>query len=158
MKRRWMTSRKWKKTKRILHMRSSYLQMKGGACEVFVDGSSNKQVFGIVIVIITPTGDLMVHAFILEFGKRTNNVVEYGVVIHALWLIVELGVTNVRLTSNSQLMIRKIELKYSANDATLKFYMHLSQELASQIEIGNITFGHLCRKDNRHADALDFIS
>ncbi|XP_026378064.1 uncharacterized protein LOC113272448 [Papaver somniferum] len=124
--------------------------------EVFVDGSRNKEGAGIGIVITTPTGDRIVHALRLEFERYTNNIVKYEALVHALRLIMEMGMTDVRLTSDSQLVIRQIELEYNTYDETLSAYMALVQTLASQIP--NIKFRHLCRKDLRHADALSYIS
>ncbi|XP_026400640.1 uncharacterized protein LOC113296553 [Papaver somniferum] len=71
--------------------------------EVFVDGSRNKEGACIGITITTPIGDRMVYALRLEFEGHTNNIVEYEAVVHALRLITELGITDVRLTSDSQL-------------------------------------------------------
>ncbi|XP_026445179.1 uncharacterized protein LOC113345668 [Papaver somniferum] len=124
--------------------------------EVFVDGSSNNEGAGIGVVITTPAGQRMIHAFRLEFEKHTNNVVEYEALVHALKLILELGISNVRLTSDSQLVIKQIDVQYHTLDETMEAYMNMVQKLASQIE--DITFRHLSRKDNRHTDALAFIS
>ena len=124
--------------------------------EVFVDGSKNKEGAGIGIVITTPTGERIIQALRLEFKEHTNNIVEYEAVVYALRIIIEMGVTDVRLTSDSQLVIRQIGLEYNVYDDTLSAYMALVQTLASQIP--NIKFRHLCRRDLRHADALAYIS
>lgn len=94
--------------------------------EVFVDGSKNKEGAGIGIVITTPTGERIVQALRLEFKKHTNNIVEYEAVVHALRLIIHMGVTDVRLTSDSQLVIRQIWIKYNVYDDTLSAYMVLT--------------------------------
>ncbi|XP_026450804.1 uncharacterized protein LOC113350917 [Papaver somniferum] len=124
--------------------------------EVFIDGSRNREGPGIGIVTTTPTGDRIVHALRMEFKGHTNNIVEYEAVVHALQLIIEMGITDVRLTSDSQLVIRKIELEYNVYDETLSAYMALVQTLASQIP--SIKFRHLCGKDLGHADAIAYIS
>ena len=124
--------------------------------EVFVDGSKNREGAGIGIVITTPTGDRIVHAFRLEFEGHTNNIVEYEGVVHALRLILEMGIQEVRLTSDSQLIIRQIGYEYNVYDETLYSYMALVQTLASQIP--KIKFRHLRRKELRHADALAYVS
>ncbi|XP_026410353.1 uncharacterized protein LOC113305547 [Papaver somniferum] len=67
-----------------------------------------------------------------------------------------MGITDVRLTSDSQLVIRQIELEYNVYVDTLSAYMALVQTLASQIP--SIKLRHLCIKDLRHADALAYIS
>ncbi|XP_026417452.1 uncharacterized protein LOC113312935 [Papaver somniferum] len=124
--------------------------------EVFVDGSRNREGAGIGIVITAPAGDRVVHALRLEFKGHTNNIVEYEAVVHALRLVIEMGITDVRLTSDSQLVIQQIELEYNVYDETLSAYMGLVQTLASQVP--NIKFRHLCIKDLRHGDALAYIS
>ncbi|XP_026454832.1 uncharacterized protein LOC113356041 [Papaver somniferum] len=124
--------------------------------EVFVDGSRNREGAGIGMVITTPTGERIVHALRLEFKGHSNNIVEYEVVVHALRLIIEMGLTEVRLTSDSQLVIWQIGLEYNVYDETLSKHMALVQTLASQIP--NIKFWNLCRKELRHADALAYIS
>lgn len=121
-----------------------------------MDGSRNREGAGIGIVITTPSGERIVHALRLEFKGHTNNIVEYEVVVHALRLIIEMEITDVRLTSDAQLSIRQIGLGYNVCDDTLSAYMALVQTLASQIP--NIKFRHLCRKDLRHADTLEYIS
>lgn len=87
--------------------------------EVFVDGSRNRDGAGIGIVITNQTGDRIVHALRLEFELHTNNIVEYEAVVHGLRLIIEMIITDVRLTSDSHLVIRQIELEYNTYDETL---------------------------------------
>ncbi|XP_026442284.1 uncharacterized protein LOC113341713 [Papaver somniferum] len=123
--------------------------------EVFVDGSSNKDGSGLGIVFTTPKGKKMVHSFRLEF-KATNNVTEYEAVIHALLLIVEMGIHDVRLTSDSQLVIRQISGEYAIYDPVLQKYWELAQFYINQIP--SIKFRDICRKDNRHSDALAYIA
>ncbi|XP_026378677.1 uncharacterized protein LOC113273125 [Papaver somniferum] len=67
-----------------------------------------------------------------------------------------MGITDVRLTSDSQLVIRQIGLEYNVYYESLSAYMALVQTLASRIP--NIKLRHLCRKEIRHADALAYIS
>ncbi|XP_026429022.1 uncharacterized protein LOC113324984 [Papaver somniferum] len=125
--------------------------------KIFIDGSRNREGAGIGIVITSPTGDRNVYAIRLEFKGHTNNIVEYEAIVHSLRIIIiEMGITDVRLTSDSQLVIRQIELEYNVYDDTLSAYMALVQTLASQIS--SIKFRHLCRKYLRHADALAYIS
>ncbi|XP_026439729.1 uncharacterized protein LOC113338549 [Papaver somniferum] len=124
--------------------------------EVFVDGSRNRKGTGIGIIITTPTGYRIVHALRLEFKGNTNNIVEYEAVVHALRFIIEIGIIDVRLTSDLQLVIRQVELEYNVYYETLSAYMAVVQTLASQVP--NIKFRHLCRRDLRHADALAYIS
>ncbi|XP_026419951.1 uncharacterized protein LOC113315920 [Papaver somniferum] len=123
--------------------------------EVFVDGSSNKDGSGLGLVFTTPKGKKMVHSFRIEF-KATNNVTEYEAVIHALRMIVEMGIHDIRLASDSQLVIRQINGKYAIHDPVMQKYWEIAQFYIVQIQ--NIKFRHICRKDNRHSDALENIA
>ncbi|XP_026416910.1 uncharacterized protein LOC113312369 [Papaver somniferum] len=123
--------------------------------EVFVDGSCNSEGSGIGMVFTTSTGRRIVCSLRLEF-PATNNVTEYEAVIHALRKIIALGITEVRLTSDSQLIVRQIYGTYQASDACLQRYLQLAKHHIEQIT--NITFRHLNKNNNRHADALAFIA
>ncbi|XP_026396742.1 uncharacterized protein LOC113291421 [Papaver somniferum] len=76
--------------------------------EIFVDGSVNNEGNDIGILFISPQGARMVHTFRLEFAS-TNNETEYEGVMHALKLAVEMDLDDIRVTSDSQLVIRQIQ-------------------------------------------------
>ncbi|XP_026458951.1 uncharacterized protein LOC113359552 [Papaver somniferum] len=107
------------------------------------------------MVFTTPIGRRIVYRLRLEF-PFTNNIIEYEAVIHALRVIIALGIHNVRLTSDSQLIIRKIDGTYQASDLCLQRYLQLAKHYIEQIP--NITFRHLNRINNRYADTLAFIA
>ncbi|XP_026442919.1 uncharacterized protein LOC113342667 [Papaver somniferum] len=123
--------------------------------EVFVDGSCNSEGSGIEMVFTNPTGRRIVYSIRLEF-PATNNIIEYEAVIHALRVIIALGIHNVRLTSDSQLIIRQIDGTYQASDPYLQRYLQLAKHYIERIP--NITFRHLNRINNRYVDALAFIA
>ncbi|XP_026423086.1 uncharacterized protein LOC113318970 [Papaver somniferum] len=83
--------------------------------EIFVDGSSNSFEGGMVIVFTSPAGVRIVFCFRLEY-KVTNNEAEYEAVIQDLRIAIEMGLDDVRITSDSQLVIRQIEGRYNAVD------------------------------------------
>ncbi|XP_026414203.1 uncharacterized protein LOC113309900 [Papaver somniferum] len=66
------------------------------------------------------------------------------------------GIHDVRLTSNSQLIIRQIDGTYQASNPCLQRYLQLAKHYIEQIP--NITFRHLNRINNSYADALAFIA
>ncbi|XP_026397065.1 uncharacterized protein LOC113291786 [Papaver somniferum] len=122
---------------------------------VFVDGSCNSEGSGIGILFTTPTGRRIFYSLRLEF-PATNNIIEYEAVIHALRVIIALDIQNVRLTSDSQLVIRQIDGTYQVSDPCLQRYHKLAKHYIEQIP--NITFLHLNRINNRYVDALAFIA
>ncbi|XP_026442836.1 uncharacterized protein LOC113342539 [Papaver somniferum] len=123
--------------------------------EILFDGSVNGDGNGIGIVIISPLGARMEYSFRLEFAS-TNNKTEYEGVIHVLRLVFEMDLDNVRITSDSQLVIRHILGIYSVNKPSLQKYKLLPEELSAKIK--NIEWRHISRKDNRFADALEFLT
>ncbi|XP_026377746.1 uncharacterized protein LOC113272052 [Papaver somniferum] len=113
--------------------------------EVFVDGSCNSEGSGIGMVFTTPTGRRIVYSLRLEF-PATNNIIEYEAVIHALHVIIVLGISEVRQTDGM----------YQASDPCLQRYLQLAKHYIGHIP--NITFRHLNRINNRYADALAYIA
>lgn len=63
---------------------------------------------------------------------------------------------DVRITSDSQLVILQILGIYSANEPSLQKYKLLAKEISTKIK--NIEWRHICRKDNRFTDALTFLA
>ncbi|XP_026428538.1 uncharacterized protein LOC113324435 [Papaver somniferum] len=122
--------------------------------EILVDGSSNGEGNGIGIVFISPQGVRTAYSFRLEFAS-INNETEYEAVVHALRLEIEMQIKESRITSDSLLVIRKIEGSYSTNEPSLQKYKKLVSELGAQIK--KVSWRHIGRKDNRFADALAFI-
>ncbi|XP_026378632.1 uncharacterized protein LOC113273075 [Papaver somniferum] len=100
--------------------------------EILVDGSSNGEGNGVGIVFISPAGPRMACSFRLEFAS-TNNETEYEAVVHALRLAIEMKLDNVRITSDSQLVILQIEGTYNTNEPSLQKYNKLFAQLSSQI-------------------------
>ncbi|XP_026384115.1 uncharacterized protein LOC113279654 [Papaver somniferum] len=123
--------------------------------EIFVDGSVNGEGNGIGIVIISPHGERVVHTFRLEFAS-TNSKTEYDEVVHALRLAGEMELDDIRITSDSQLVIYQIQGLYNTNDPSLQNYKRLVTELSAKIK--NVDWRHICRNENRFADALAFVA
>ncbi|XP_026377583.1 uncharacterized protein LOC113271875 [Papaver somniferum] len=122
--------------------------------EILVDRSSNGEWNGIGIVFISPTGGRVAYLFILDFAS-TNNETEYEAVVYALKLAIEVKIEDARIISDSQLVIRQIEGTYCTNEPSLQKYKQLAMDLAARIQ--KISWRPIGRKDNRLADALDFI-
>ncbi|XP_026452089.1 uncharacterized protein LOC113352491 [Papaver somniferum] len=71
-------------------------------------------------------------------------------------LIKNVGVEEKRLTSDSQLVIRRIGGQYTIHDPILQKHRDLAQFYIDQIP--DIKFRHICRKDNRQLNALAYIA
>ncbi|XP_026450906.1 uncharacterized protein LOC113351050 [Papaver somniferum] len=123
--------------------------------EIFVDGSSNSCGGGIGIVFTSPTGIRIIFCFRLEY-KATNNETEYEAVVQALRISIEMGLNEVPITSDSQLVVRQIEGRYNAVDLVMQRYQQLVKEYSMKIR--SLIWRNIGRDNNRHADALAFIA
>ena len=87
-----------------------------------------------------------------RIGTTTNNQAEYRAVIAALEEAIKLGVTHVKLNSDSELVVKQITGKYRVKKAALKpLYLKVKQ-LQSSLESFTIT--HIPREQNTEADNL----
>lgn len=79
-----------------------------------MDGSSNSEEsrVGIIIVSLEGRGHLE-HALCIEF-LVTNNEIEYETMIMGLRITKELGVQDLKIYSDSQLIIRQVKGDYEA--------------------------------------------
>ncbi|XP_026384493.1 uncharacterized protein LOC113280064 [Papaver somniferum] len=123
--------------------------------EIFVDGFSNTCGGGLGIVFTSPTGIRLVFCFRLKY-KATNNETEYEAVTQALRIAIEMKLSEVRITSDSQLVVREIEGRYNAVDPVMQRYLKLVKEYSAKIQ--KIIWRNIGRDNNRHADALAFIT
>ncbi|XP_026451131.1 uncharacterized protein LOC113351343 [Papaver somniferum] len=95
--------------------------------EIFVDGSSN-----------------------------SSGGAKYEAIVQALRIAIEMGLDDVRITSDSQLVVRQIEWRYNAVYPVMQKYLQLVKEYSA--EIRSIIWRNIGRDNNRHADALAFIA
>ncbi|XP_026451647.1 uncharacterized protein K02A2.6-like [Papaver somniferum] len=123
--------------------------------EIFIDGASNSCGGGVGIIFTSPAGIRIMFCFRMEY-KATNNEIEYEAVIQALRIAIEVGLDEVRITSDSQLVVRQIEGRYNAVAPVMQRYQQLVKEYSTKIR--NIIWRKIGRDSNIHADALSFIT
>ena len=120
--------------------------------EVYVDGASrgNPGEAGIGIVIKQGNNILLeVGSYI---GKTTNNVAEYMAFIRGLEEAIIMGDENVKVISDSELMVKQIKGEYRVKNEGLKpLYFH-AKELIKKLR--NFEIEHAYREENKHADKL----
>ena len=85
-------------------------------------------------------------------GRATNNVAEYAALVAGLRHAVELGVTNLELRSDSELLVKQMRGEYRVKNADLK-QLFLDASRAAR-EIGSVTYTHVRREHNELADRL----
>ena len=85
-------------------------------------------------------------------GIATNNVAEYSGLLAALRYAVEHGHTRVRIRADSELLVKQMRGEYRVKNAGLK---PLFLDACSLVrKIGDVTFTHVRREQNKEADRL----
>ncbi|XP_038690528.1 uncharacterized protein LOC119989207 [Tripterygium wilfordii] len=118
---------------------------------LYVDGSSNVRGSGLGIVLISPEGSVIQRAVRCGF-HATNNEAEYEALIIGLKLAKELGVTSLKVYSDSQLIVNQFIGSYQAKDPKMTCYLELVKEL--QLAFVEFSVTQIPRAENSYADAL----
>lgn len=96
-----------------------------------VDRSSTNVATGGGVILIT-LGKVKLE-YVFKFGfKATNNEAEYESMITGLYLARELGVKEVKVKIDSQLVVGQVQGDYGAKDDRMKQYLTIVEEEKSQ--------------------------
>ena len=85
-------------------------------------------------------------------GVATNNVAEYSALIAGLEKAVELGVRELEVVSDSELMVRQMRGEYRVKNEALRELSLRAGRLAR--EAGSVTYPAVRREHNKLADRL----
>ena len=88
----------------------------------------------------------------LFLGKTTNNVAEYSAMLGALKAVLDLGVREVTIYSDSQLMVRQLLGEYKVKSPGLKEFYDQCVKLLDKFT--NSRIEHVYREQNTLADKL----
>ena len=106
---------------------------------------------GAGVILTSPKGDKLRYTLQIHF-TASNNVAEYEVLIHRLWLAKELGIRRILCYGDSDLVVQQSSGDWDAKDANMASYRFLVQQLSGYFE--GCEFLHVPRADNEPADAL----
>ncbi len=87
-----------------------------------------------------------------SIGYSTNNQAEYKAVIAALEKAIQLGVSQVNLYSDSELLVRQLNGQYRVKNASLKPLYQRVQQLQRQFK--SFTTTHIPSEENKEAHNL----
>ena len=87
-----------------------------------------------------------------RIGRATNNQAEYRAIIAALEEAVRLGVKQVDIKMDSELVVKQINGEYRVKKATLKPLYQQVKQLLGLLE--GFTITHIPRQQNTEADKL----
>jgi ribonuclease HI len=85
-------------------------------------------------------------------GVATNNVAEYSALIAGLEKALELGVEEVEVVSDSELMVKQMRGEYRVKNEALRGLFLEASRLARQV--GNVSYTAVRREHNKLADQL----
>ena len=85
-------------------------------------------------------------------GRKTNNFAEYSGLLAALNFTLEQGYPNLKVISDSELMVKQIKGQYRVNSPELRpLYEEAKRRIA---RLDSFQIQHVLREKNRHADRL----
>uniref|UniRef100_A0A2N9FDC4 Uncharacterized protein n=1 Tax=Fagus sylvatica TaxID=28930 RepID=A0A2N9FDC4_FAGSY len=116
-----------------------------------IDGSSTKEMGGAGIILVSPEKDKFEYAIQLRF-RATNNEAEYEALLAGLKLSKKMGVKNLTIKSDSQLVIGQVKGEYEAREDRMKKYLTVVQTLLPHFK--KVEFVQIPREENVDADRL----
>jgi ribonuclease HI len=120
--------------------------------KIFVDGASrgNPGPAAAGVVFQDEKGKVL-HLISRKIGVTTNNVAEYSALIFALQGALILGLKEVQIFTDSELLARQFSGDYKVRDAFLKLLANFVSHLCAGFKKVSLT--HVPREENRLADA-----
>jgi hypothetical protein len=101
---------------------------------IFFDGSSRKQGGATGVVLLAPHGDQIKYMVHLDF-KETNNMAEYEALLFGLSTTLSLGVRQLLVKGDSQLIVKQIKGDCSCNGLQLAAYLLHARKLEKDFEV-----------------------
>jgi ribonuclease HI len=118
---------------------------------LFFDGSTRQHAGGAGVVLIDPNGDQVKYMVHLEF-KATNNTAEYEALIFGLSVALSLGIRQLLVKGDSQLIIKQVRGECSCNEPKLAAYLLHIRKLEKDFIA--LELQHVPRANNSAADEL----
>ena len=116
---------------------------------MYFDGAANQSGFGIGILLISPQEDHIPRSVRLAFSyhhRLTNNIVEYEACITGLETALDLGVKQLEIHEDSNLVIQQTQGIWRTRDEKLKPYHAYLDLLADRFK--ELRYIHLPRVEN----------
>jgi ribonuclease HI len=110
---------------------------------------------GAGVVLIPPEGDVLKCAIQLEF-PTTNNIAEYEGLVNVLRLVRDLGIRQLLIRGDSQLVAKQVQKEYDCNNDMMAGY--LAKVCRMEKFFDGFEVQYVLRFDNRNADHLACIA
>lgn len=124
----------------------------GGRAHVYFDGASRGNPGPAAVGWVVLTGDGIVTEGGKTIGETTNNRAEYEGLIQALAVAADYGFDEVRVRSDSELLVKQIRGEWDTNDPELRERRVRAHELLREFDSWSLE--HVPRELNERADEL----
>lgn len=120
---------------------------------IHTDGGSrgNPGLAGIGVIIYDDSNNIVLELS-QYIGVQTNNVAEYKALVRALELSYEMGIKDIELYMDSELVVKQIKGEYKVKNERMKPFYEMANSLISQFD--NFSIHHVKREKNKRADEL----
>nr|XP_027060996.1 uncharacterized protein LOC113687629 [Coffea arabica] len=122
---------------------------------LFVDGASSKEGSRTGLLLTSPTGEELTYALRFDF-PASNNEAEYEALLTGLRIAHQMGVTAIKVRSDSQLVVNQIRGEYETKEDVMKRYLAKVREARALFDIFEIE--RVPRSQNKRADALSKLA
>ncbi|XP_074296887.1 uncharacterized protein LOC141627548 [Silene latifolia] len=123
--------------------------------QMYFNGAARRDGAGAGVVFISPQNHVMPYSFTLT-QFCSNNVAEYQALILGLQMAIEIGVRDMDIYEDSQLVISQVLDEYEVRKEDLIPYHRQALQLLNQLD--SINIGHVPRSANKLADALSNLA
>ncbi|XP_075665550.1 uncharacterized protein LOC142635242 [Castanea sativa] len=120
-----------------------------------VDWSFVTGLGGVGVIVASPENDILKYGVQLQF-PTTNNEAEYETIFTGLRIAKALGVKNLKLRTNSKLIVRQITSEYEAKEERMKRYLKLTNQLVDYFD--DIRFKQIPRENNSIVDEVSKLA
>jgi ribonuclease HI len=120
--------------------------------KIFFDGASSSEGAGAGVVFISPCEEAIALSYKLEF-ETTNNVAEYEALVLGMRDTKEMGIKEIEIFGDTELIIQQVRNAYRANNPRLRNYKNEVWDLIDSFFLAfNISF--IPRGENTSSDSL----
>lgn len=119
---------------------------------IYIDGASRGNPGKAGIGIVVKENGKKIKSISQYVGKATNNVIEYKALIYALKETKSFSSEEVKIFSDSKLLVNQLTGKYKVKSEKLKSLYKRVAELAQEFK--KIDIEKIAREDNKEADKL----
>lgn len=131
---------------------STPLQTPRPTAQSWVDGGSRGNPGEAGVGVVLDLGDGQRERHTLYLGRATNNEAEYAALLAALERLAELGVAEVSVFSDSELLVFQMNGQYKVKANNLRPLWNAARQLAGSFR--RFSMQHIPRLANREADGL----